>query len=132
MANWGPNFHRELAELFLEEWSRGVRRTGLAIARRGSDHLRVDSRLHLAGTGFADGLGAAQRELLEGLLTEKRVAKNANRRGFNTRVVRNAIAKLETLGLVTSWRERFGKRELWCAKVTLRGWQVLLEKRRAR
>lgn len=125
--SWGPTLRAELAELFLEEWTKG--RSRKWPTRRDLEHLGLRVGQPPVERG---GLCQAQLELLEALTVERRYQRALARRGLSD-PKRKMLLTLERVGLVRAWRQPFrGRQEAWFAEITQRGWRVLLGKEKAR
>ncbi len=118
----------ELAELFLEAYRQGKRRTPrrIDLERMGMQNVGAIAALDL------NGLCQSQLELLEALTVEQRCHRAAKKRGLMSRTWRVAIDCLERDGLVRQFMGSRGKQRVRCAEVTQAGWLVLLGKKRAR
>ena len=117
---WGPELRREVVELFVESGQAGRRRHRLPA---GCDRTMFSTWL---AHGFTDGLGSAQRAMLEALTVERRVARCARKIGQGWQDNKETLALLERRGLVHSWKELQGRRWFRMAEITQDGWRVLL------
>lgn len=114
---WSPDLRHEIAELFDE-------------AQHPPRSRRRRVEVPISVKELNGGLEPAMLDLLMALTVTARVNHAAKKVGLQTRSHRCASAGLFARGLVDLWKEPHHGQPAWHARVTQRGWRVLLQRER--